>query len=427
MSRKFKNKEEFIIHILEELYQKFAPVKFGDFFMEISPSFGIDNFKNLLEELHQQELLTKISEPGDFIQAIGMRTIDLRYRISFKGIEYLKFFKSTPEKEIFNVKEIDKTVEEMINVFVTYSWESEEQNEKVLAFTNFLRDNGFHAEVDKMIIQNETAKDFKVMMHKGMTDFKKVIVVLSSGYKKKAEEFKGGVGNEYALILKDIEDNPNKYILVSFEGIKNDIVPLFFKSREIVNLSTHDEGEKQKLFAKLLDKKEYKFSDVGTKLPEIETKTIPPFFKKQDLIKNIHLNFSQGSASYLARLINHVVLEPNLTFKNDSEEVLNNYNVEIHYPKNTVSYEVDGRIEGEHKIVTLEKNGNIFPQQTKSINLEKITLRDYTIKELMDKSIIVKIYTDKGVFEQIFPISNLLLRDVDGREQKISLEIFNPK
>jgi len=426
MTKEFKNKQDLILFILDELNKKFAPVKFGDFFMEISPSFGIDNFKNLLEELHQQELLSKISEPGEFIPSIGMRTVDLRYGISLKGIEYLKSSKISIEK--INMEKLDKVVEERISVFVTYSWDSEEHNEKVLAFTNFLRDNGFHAEVDKMIIQNETAKDFKTMMHRGMTDFKKVVVILSSGYKKKAEEFKGGVGNEYSLILKDIEENPNKYILISFEGIKNEIIPLFFKSREIINLSENNEEEKQKLFAKLLDKKIYEFSEVATHLPNVKTKKVASLFtEKQDLIKDIKLNYSQDNASYSARLINHVELRLNLTFKNNSDQTLNEYNIEVYYPKSTVSFEVDGRIEGDSKVVSIENGGKVFPQQTKSINLEKILLRDYTIRQLIDKCFLIKIYTENGVFEESFPVSEILLKDVDSREQKISIGIFNER
>jgi SEFIR domain len=170
-----------------------------------------------------------------------------------------------------------------IKVFVTYSWDNEEHNEKAIAFTNFLRDHGFHAEIDKMLIQNETAKDFITMMHRGMTDYSKVIIILSETYRKKAEEFKGGVGTEYSLILRDIETNSNKYILISFEGFNDKIIPLFFKSREILDLSKGNEREKEKLFAKLLDQKLYEFSPVAPKLPSIETKKANSLFQKSGI------------------------------------------------------------------------------------------------------------------------------------------------
>ena len=40
------------------------------------------------------------------------------------------------------------------------------------------------------------------MMHKAMTDYEKVIIILSRTYKLKAEAFKGGVGNEYLLVMR---------------------------------------------------------------------------------------------------------------------------------------------------------------------------------------------------------------------------------
>ena len=428
MQKEFSNKQEFIMFLLDELNKKFAPIKFGEFFIEISPSFGIDNFRNLLEELHQQDLLTKISEPGEFIQSIGMRAVDLRYGISLKGIEYLKSSAILSESKMANFKSIDQTSEAIISVFVTYSWDSEEHNEKAIAFTNFLRDNGFYAEIDKMIIQDESAKDFKIMMHKGMTDFKKVIVILSAGYKEKAEAFKGGVGNEYLLILKDIEENPNKYILISFEGFKNEIVPLFFKSREIIDLSEDNENERQKLFAKLLDKKQYEFSDVATTLPDVGVRKIVSLFEaKQDAIENIKLNFKQGVVSYFARLINFIDLEVSLTFKNNSSVVLSDYTIEIYYPKNTVSFEVDGRIEGEYKVLTIEDSGRVFSQQTKSINLEKVIIRDYTIKDLINKDFKIKIYTSNGNFQESYEVKKIIITDIDGKEQAISIGLFNIK
>ena len=422
MSKEFKSKEEFINFVLEELSKKFVPVEFGNFFFEIGPSFGIENFRMLLEELHQQGLVTKIDEPGKFIPSLGVGTRDLRYGISIEGIKYLK---NNPMEKTQD-SDLSSNIEE-IKVFVTYSWDSEEHNEKVIAFTNFLRDNGFHAEVDKMLIQNETAKDFKVMMHKGMTDYQKVVVVLSEGYKKKAEEFRGGVGTEYSLILKDIESNPNKYILISFEGHNDNIAPLFFKSREIIDFSKENEAEKKKLFAKLLDKKLYEFSEVANELPKIEThKTTSLFTKKENIISDIKLNTKTGTASYLYQLLKNIELDLNLTFTNESENTLNEYNIEIHYPKQTVSFEVDGRIDGDYKIVTIEESNRIFAHQTKSIKLEKIILRNYTIHEIIDKEIIIKIFTEKGLIEKIFPLNEFIINDFNGLPKKLDLALFLP-
>lgn len=427
MSGEINSKEEFIIFILTELNKKPAPVDFGEFFFEIGPSFGIDGFRDLLEELHQQELLTKLETPGRIVPQLGIRTVELRFGISVKGIDYLK---QKLTSSIMNKENSD----DKITVFVTYSWDDAEHEEKVHAFTNLLRDNGFHAEVDKMLIQSETAKDFKVMMHKGMTDYRKVIVVLSEGYKEKAEKFKGGVGTEYSLILKDIEENPNKYILVSFSGRDNSIVPLFFKSREIIDLRTDNEEEKQKLFSKLLDINIYQFNEVASSLPQIKPKNVGSLFsseepiKEETDIKNVEiqdLSINQDNASYLYQKIKYIELNLKVAFKNLNSKALNDYTIEIHYPKQTVSFDVDGRIENDYKIVTVENSNRVFPQQIKVINLEKIILRNYTIKEVLDKSIIVKIYTESGMFERNFPLNEFVIKNhFSHMSDKLNLNLF---
>ena len=163
----------------------------------------------------------------------------------------------------------------MKEVFVTYSWDSEEHNNIVLSFVNHLRNKGFEAECDRLVSQQQTAIDFKIMMHNAMTKYKKVIVVLSKGYKTKANNFKGGVGTEYAMILSDIEKNPRKYVLVSFEEISDNIKPLVFMNREIVVLNNEDNWNN--LFAKLMNKDLVAFSPVASQKPTIVTQKIPLF------------------------------------------------------------------------------------------------------------------------------------------------------
>jgi hypothetical protein len=59
--------------------------------MEISPSGGIDSFRNLLDALNNYGLLSRTSEPGGSVPGLpGYQTIDLRYSIRLKGIKYLK-------------------------------------------------------------------------------------------------------------------------------------------------------------------------------------------------------------------------------------------------------------------------------------------------------------------------------------------------
>lgn len=51
------------------------------------------------------------------------------------------------------------------------------------------------------------------MMAQSLKNADKVIIVLSEEYKEKADSFKGGVGDEYQYIIKDIK-NKNKSIFL---------------------------------------------------------------------------------------------------------------------------------------------------------------------------------------------------------------------
>ena len=85
-------------------------------------------------------------------------------------------------------------------------------NNKVIDLTDFLRRNGFSAEMDRLVTQANSATNFNKMTHDIFTKYKKIVVVLSENYKKKAENFTGGVGDEYLLIMQEIKKSETKFI-----------------------------------------------------------------------------------------------------------------------------------------------------------------------------------------------------------------------
>jgi len=416
-----KNKEDFINYILIQLYEKVHPVDFGNFFMEVSPTGGIDSFRNLLDELTENKLLVKQSTPNGSVPGMPwLNTLDLRYGISLSGITYLKndglLGSKKQMKDIVNDQSLEK------EVFVTYSWDSEEHNERVISFTNYLRDEGFVAEMDKMHLQGATATDFNKMMHQAITDYKKVIVVLSRGYKEKAEKFRGGVGNEYSLILKDMEANPKKYILVSFEGINDEITPLYFKGRHIIDLS--DRKHLNELFAKLKDEDIIEFSPVGEKKPSIEKKKIAKFNIPDKKLEVINLSANANNSSQLGQLYDYIEFDLSLELKNDSQEAISNYNIEVVYPINSTGFEVVGRIEDRRKIVTYDVNPQIFASQKRTIKIESITVRENNVKYLLDASILIKIYTENGTTERKYALSEILKLRNGYTEQSLTSDMF---
>lgn len=168
-----------------------------------------------------------------------------------------------------------KSNNQNIRVFVTYSWDSEEHKEEVLSFTDYLRKIGYAAEMDRLKSQEYTSIDFTKMMHQAITDNQKVIVVLSKGYKKKADNFEGGVGLEYRLIINDIVEHPKKYILLTFENTLEDLLPINFKGREVIKI--HSTTGFESLNYKLQDINEFDFSEVAEHLPTIKDQKIHDF------------------------------------------------------------------------------------------------------------------------------------------------------
>jgi len=163
-------------------------------------------------------------------------------------------------------------------VFVTYCWESPEHQKRIRSITAQLRQNGENAEMDQMELQRETALQFKPMMLEKLRRATKVIVVLSKGYKKKAENAEGGVYYEYKLIIEDIDQNPTKYILVTLGKLSEEVVPQAFKGRFVMALqSDEDFGH---LLRKLQGVDEFDFGEVASKKQAFVPEKVEPLFKK---------------------------------------------------------------------------------------------------------------------------------------------------
>ena len=160
-------------------------------------------------------------------------------------------------------------------VFVTYCQDNNDHALKVEAFVAKLRVDGYNATLDQLLMQDHTSIDFRDMMHGQLQKAHKVIVVLSPEYKQKTINEKGGVWVEYQLIRKLIDEEPKKYILVSFDGFGDDLIPLAFKDRFIVDL--RNESKWQDLYAKLNDQPTVILPPVGSRRPQIAAREVEPY------------------------------------------------------------------------------------------------------------------------------------------------------
>ena len=305
---------------------------------------------------------------------------------------------------------IENKIIQMKELFITYSWDNQEHENRVVAFTNYLRRNGYNAEIDKMLIQKQSAIDFSKMMHQAMTDYKKVLIVLSTGYKQKAEAFSGGVGNEYNLIIKDINENPNKYILISFEGITDDIVPLGLKGREIIDLSKQQNS--QNLFHKLEEKPLYFFEEVASTKPELSTKQSEEFLftnsKKEpfEIVKLINTYTSSWSKeeSYY-----YVLNEFSIEIKNVSTTTITDFDIDIIFPAHLVDNSSDFTKDDENCIITHRNPCKFYPEKT--IVTEKVLIKvtSNNFDEAINSIIKVVVYSEMGNVSKEFKLKDYFI------------------
>lgn len=170
------------------------------------------------------------------------------------------------------------------DVFVTYSNETNDFNTQVYSFVDLLRMNGFNAFCDESEKQKTSSASFSEIMTRGL-QADKVIVVLSRGYKIKAENGKGGVGTEYKTISDELRRNKDKYIFVSFERLTDDVIesitPMLFKSHYIIDLTKDEDNGYAELFSKIRSEHYRQFAKVSNKKVAIKPIQNPRFSLKK--------------------------------------------------------------------------------------------------------------------------------------------------
>ncbi|WP_114778724.1 SEFIR domain-containing protein [Botryobacter ruber] len=295
-------------------------------------------------------------------------------------------------------------------VFVTYSWDGPEHEKKVVDFTNFLRKNGFNAELDKKLIQEQSAINFGKMMHQAFTDYDKVIIVLSIDYKKKADQFMGGVGNEYTIFINDINDSPKKYILVSFEGLSDNITPIGIKGREIVDLSKVE--KQQDLFYKLLDQPVYEFAEVAPCLPVLETRKLAEFSPStppKEPFEIVKFLATSGNANISASKYDSVENECFIELRNTSGKTIDGFSVEIKFPCYLVENPYEFTHDGENCTIMTDSSSKVYPDQKRYTDkfIIKVTSRNY--HKALNSVIKASIYSEIGTSTKEFNLKDVFI------------------
>ncbi len=295
----------------------------------------------------------------------------------------------------------------MSEVFVSYSWDSNEHNNSVLSFTDYLRKKGFHANVDRMISQKETATNFLKMMHIAMQQHEKIIIVLSEGYKQKADAFKGGVGEEYQMMINDIGNNLQKYILVSFAGRNENIIPFGLKGRDIIDFSQH--GEEERLFRKLLNEPEFEFSPVSPNKPQLKSQSIEAFspIQEKPKLEIVNIAAKEDNSGTRGGLYHTVEFDVWFQVRNASQSPLQEYAYELRLHKLLDPEYYQKHVEGDEVIYSDTINEKLFPNQSKNSKLFRIRVTDGNIGYILNSKVTLKLFSDLGTVEQSLPIVDI--------------------
>lgn len=184
-------------------------------------------------------------------------------------------------------------------VFISYSWDSTEHKEWVVSLANTLRSvYGIEAIIDDFLVVANLNK----MMVQSITENDKVIVVVTSKYTEKANNFSGGVGYETELLLNYIRTNPNKIIVVLKDNCEKPFYlegyyHIDFTQEEILSSAINE------LVLRIKDQPNYEMLEVNTDNPkEVHPNSVGTFSidgtREEDLVSDIERLLSVTGHSF---------------------------------------------------------------------------------------------------------------------------------
>lgn len=123
-------------------------------------------------------------------------------------------------------------MEKPLNVFISYSWDSEEHKEWVLKLANYLIEKGG---CDVILDQYDLTAggNMTYFMEKSVEEADKVLLILTPNYKLKADNRQGGVGMEYSMIsqgLYNMQTNNKKFLPILKEGNIQESAPTYIQT-----------------------------------------------------------------------------------------------------------------------------------------------------------------------------------------------------
>lgn len=122
-------------------------------------------------------------------------------------------------------------------VFISYSWDSDEHKEKVTHFVQELRSSGIQVIYDKDLKLGTRLPHF---MEDSILNSDFVLFICSPEYKKRADDRKAGVGYESQIITGELyrTSNEEKFIPILFDGTWESSLPGWAEGKLGIDLSS---------------------------------------------------------------------------------------------------------------------------------------------------------------------------------------------
>ena len=174
-------------------------------------------------------------------------------------------------------------------VFMSYSWSC---SDLVLQLAKRLMSNGIDVVLDKWELKE--GQDKYAFMERCVNDSEidRVLIICDEQYVEKANDRKGGVGDETIIISSEIYNKvrQEKFIpvIVECDENGNPFIPTYISSRIYIDLSDDNkyEDEYEKLVRNIYEQPLYKKPKLGSK-PEWLNEDKVNLFPLQDLIRQI--------------------------------------------------------------------------------------------------------------------------------------------
>jgi len=164
-------------------------------------------------------------------------------------------------------------------IFISYSWDGDKHKAWVKNLADRLFNKGVNVVLDQY--EAQAGDHITYFMERAVTDTDKVLLILTEGYKRKADELKGGVGFERSLINAEWYKNQtgnNKFIPVLRGKDADKCKPVFIGSFIYIDMSDDAlfEEKFKELYFRVYDEPMLKKPKVGQRPDFDELRGTPP-------------------------------------------------------------------------------------------------------------------------------------------------------